>query len=72
MKELRGKGLIDAFKKSKKQLRGNEGLRDYYRRKAKENHRIDKKLRPRYHTAEANPGETYSQFKKRMKKNSLI
>lgn len=40
---------------------------DYFRRKAKENYQVDKKLREVYHTIESKPGETYSEFKKRKK-----
>ena len=39
----------------------------YFRDKARKNRKADKELSRLYHSIESNPGETFTQFKKRKK-----
>ena len=42
--------------------------KQYHREYSKKDYKEDKALRVRYHTMESHPTETFSEFKKRMKK----
>jgi len=44
--------------------------KEYHRKNSKKNYEVNKKLSELYKSIESNPGETFTQFKKR-KKNSL-
>jgi len=41
--------------------------KDYYREQARKNRETNKKLSKLYHSIEARPGETFTEFKKRKK-----
>jgi hypothetical protein len=41
--------------------------KEYYRRQAKKNREVNKKLGELYRSIEARPGETFTEFKKRKK-----
>ena len=60
-KSIRGEGLIKQYIKNGKQLKG-EGLIAEINKK-----QYKKELRNRYHGIEAIQGETFTDFKKRMK-----
>lgn len=62
-KSIRGDGLIKQYIKNGKTLRG-EGLLAEIKRK-----QYKKELRNRYHGVEAIQGETFTDFRKRMKQN---
>jgi|APSaa5957512535_1039671.scaffolds.fasta_scaffold01792_15 hypothetical protein len=44
----------------------------YYRQYSKDTNKENKEMRIRYHSPEANPRESFSKFKKRMKEESKI
>lgn len=62
-KPIRGEGLIKQYIKNGKQLKG-EGLLAEIKKK-----QYKKELRNRYHSIEAIQGETFTDFRKRMKQN---
>ena len=43
----------------------------YYRKKAKENYENNKELSRLYHSVETEPGESFSQFRRRRKSNFI-
>ena len=45
------------------------GSKRYHRENARKNYEADKKIRNLYHTMESHPGETYTNFKRRIKKD---
>ena len=82
VKKLRGEGLIEQYKKKGKSLR-DQGLIKQYIKNGKllkgdgliaeiNKKRYKKDLRNRYHGIEAIQGETFTDFRKRIKKNDHI
>ena len=43
----------------------------YFRKKSKENYEANKELSKLYHSVEAEPGESFTQFKRRRKSNFI-